>query len=291
MPVSNVVPLTPPGEAFLARRMLAQDAEGPALEMIEALPKSGAVRPPILFVHGAFGGAWTWAEILMPYLARRGRASTAFSLRGHGASKGRESLRETRLDDYLADLRRVLRNFDEPPVIVAHSLGGLFEQRLLGRVSMRGLVLMASLPPEGLLFVGPRLALTDPMIWLEALAGSAAGKRQPIVAANHRILFSEGLPPETAARYAGRMTPEAPAALADAHVPAPIASAAFVGVPTLVLGGTDDRLVWRPSTLRTALYHGAGHRTFEGLGHYLHLDIGAEGVARTIVDWLDEKAL
>ena len=163
-------------------------------------------------------------------LRRRGRACAAVSLRGHGASEGRAGLRAARLSDYRDDLQRAFAALPEPPVVVAHSLGGLLAQQLIGREEMRGLALLASLPPEGLWLESPRLAITDPQIWLEAVAGSAAGDRRPIGMAAHEVLFSEGLPREHVARYAALMTPESPRALADAHVPGPIVSAHLAGV-------------------------------------------------------------
>ncbi len=53
-------------------RMLARPG-APALEWIEARPGGKAQGAPLLFVHGAFGGAWIWGEIFLPHLARRGR--------------------------------------------------------------------------------------------------------------------------------------------------------------------------------------------------------------------------
>ena len=272
----------------LGARMLARP-DAPALEFIEAEPPTGRAGAPILFVHGAFAGAWMWREVFMPFFARRGRASAAVSLRGHGASEGRAALREARLSDLRDDLSRAFAEFPEPPVVVAHSLGGLLAQQLLGWTRMRALVLLGSLPPEGLMLESPRLAVTDPHIWLEAVTGSVAGSRRTVGLAAHEILFSERLPREKAARYAAMMTPEAPRALVDAHVPGPIVPALLAGVPTLVVGGDRDRLVWRVSTLRTALYHGAEHRTAEGMGHFLQLDPGAEDVARGVLDWLDDR--
>ena len=272
----------------LGARMLARP-DAPALEFIEAEPPTGRAGAPILFVHGAFAGAWMWREVFMPFFARRGRASAAVSLRGHGASEGRAALREARLSDLRDDLSRAFAEFPEPPVVVAHSLGGLLAQQLLGWTRMRALVLLGSLPPEGLMLESPRLAVTDPHIWLEAVTGSIAHSRRTVGLAAHEILFSERLPPEKAARYAAMMTPEAPRALVDAHVPGPIIPALLAGVPTLVVGGDRDRLVWRVSTLRTALYHGAEHRTAEGMGHFLQLDPGAEDVARGVLDWLDDR--
>ena len=46
--------------------------EGPALELVEAFPDSQATGAPLLFVHGAFSGAWCWAERFLPFFARVG---------------------------------------------------------------------------------------------------------------------------------------------------------------------------------------------------------------------------
>jgi pimeloyl-ACP methyl ester carboxylesterase len=270
---------------------LLVSANAPALEFLETRPDGRAAGAPLLFLHGAFGGAWTWAEIFMPLFAQRGRRVAAVSLRGHGGSEGHAELRTATLADYVADARRAFAEFDEPPVVIAHSLGGLIAQMLIGQEPMRGLALLASLPPEGLMLESPRLALTDPMIWIEAFLGTLTDAQLPIEAAANQILFSEGLPRERVNRYAARMTPEAPHVLAEAHLPQPIPPAMLYGLPALVVGGINDRLVWRSSTLRTALYHGAGHRMVAGMGHFMMLDIGAEEVAGMVLDWIDECGL
>src|SRR3954471_624099 len=176
-------------EAGAAPRVKARMLPGaPGLEFVEAEPDFAPPGAPVLFVHGAFAGAWMWREVFMPFFARRGRACAAVSLRGHGASEGRAGLRAARLSDYRDDLQRAFAALPEPPVVVAHSLGGLLAQQLIGREEMRALALLASLPPEGLWLESPRLAITDPHIWLEAVAGSAAGDRRPIGMAAHEVL-------------------------------------------------------------------------------------------------------
>ncbi|HYF53278.1 MAG TPA: alpha/beta fold hydrolase [Salinarimonas sp.] len=261
----------------------------PTLEILEAGPRGAGA--PLLLVHGAFAGAWTWAERLMPFLARRGRHVLAVSLRGHGGSEGHDALQGTGLADYGADLRRVLAELPAPPVVVGHSLGGLIAQQALGRAALRGLVLVGSLPPEGLAFIAPRLAFTEPGTFAEALMGSLGQARAPVSDAHWRMLFSEGLLPEQAARYAARMQPESPRALAEALWPGPVASAAMLGVPALVLAGGGDRLVLAVSSMRTAVYHGARLRFFPEMGHFLMLDPTAEDAARALLDWLDDRGL
>jgi pimeloyl-ACP methyl ester carboxylesterase len=88
----------------------------------------------------------------MRHAAKRGRRSAALSVRGHGRSGGRDLLRSATLTDYAKDPRRALTEFVDPPIIVAHSLGALLAQRLLGRVSMRAIIMLAPMPPEGLSF-------------------------------------------------------------------------------------------------------------------------------------------
>ena len=81
------------------------------LEVIARTPKGRARPTPLLFVHGAYGGAWEWDEHFLPYFAERGWVSHALSLRGHAGSDGGESVRYARLRDYLADVEQVAASF------------------------------------------------------------------------------------------------------------------------------------------------------------------------------------
>ena len=56
------------------------------LEILSRLPKERTTHAPLLFVHGAYTGAWCWDEYFLPYFAERGFEAHAVSLRGHGAS-------------------------------------------------------------------------------------------------------------------------------------------------------------------------------------------------------------
>lgn len=269
------------------RSIPSRGLHDPQLEILHALPDGPRRGAPLLFLHGAFTGAWAWKEVFLPFFARRGREALALSFRGHGGSRGRARLSSATLTQYEDDVGRALDLCPEPPIVVAHSLGGLVAQRLVGRVGMRALVLLASLPPDGLALVSPRLVLTEPVIWAEALLGSMTRQKGPVSDATSRLLFSEGLPAERVARYSAMMTPESPRALSEAHLPGLICPALIMGLRTLVIGGALDRLVWRASTLRTALYHGAEHQCVDNVGHFVQLDLGAEEVARRVLDWVD----
>ncbi|MBK7417265.1 MAG: alpha/beta fold hydrolase [Dechloromonas sp.] len=63
------------------------------LEVFSCKPARKTGQPTLLFVHGAFAGAWMWTETFMPVLAEAGYPCYAVSLRGHGGSDGRGSYR------------------------------------------------------------------------------------------------------------------------------------------------------------------------------------------------------
>lgn len=274
----------------LKRRFLPAQPSAPALEISEEGEPGAGGKTPILCLHGAFGGAWMWAEHFLPALGHLGRHAAALSLRGHGRSHGREALSRATLSDYSADVIRAVDAFDEPPIILAHSLGALLAQRLLGQRDFRALVLLAPLPPDGMMLITPRLLMTAPHVWLEiwsALSGDHA------VALTHvrDTVFSDRLSPTDVDRYLSLMVVEGRSALLECHVPLPVAPAFVFGVPTLVVEAGNDRLVPQDAALRTSLYHRADHRFVEGASHLLHLEPGAEDLARDVVTWLEERGL
>src|SRR5215472_3021144 len=83
----------------------------------------------LLFVHGAWHGAWCWDEHFLDYFAQRGYAVVAPSLRKHGGSYGGMRPRGARIGQYVSDVVEVAAQFPTPPVLIGHSMGGLVVQR------------------------------------------------------------------------------------------------------------------------------------------------------------------
>ena len=131
------------------------------LEIIEAAPSGGGSGRPLLFVHGAFAGAWCWSKHFLPYFAEQGFRACAVSLSGHGRAR-RERLDWLSIADYVRDLEQAVDTVGGDPVIVGHSMGGFVLQKYLERASAPGAVLMASVPPQGLLSASIALAFSNP---------------------------------------------------------------------------------------------------------------------------------
>lgn len=267
------------------RRDQPVPAPVPGLELLRA---GTADRHPatVLFLHGAAGGAWMWAEHLMGALAAAGWRTAALSFRGHGASAGREALHGLGLLDYVLDARQAIAALGGPVVLVGHSLGGLVAQMLLGDPRIRGMVLLATVTPEGLAGANWRLALTDPALWQEVARMPWADAGGAVPVRLRSALFSAQLPDHLAWGYIARLQPESLRALAEAQWPRPVASARLLGVPGLVVGAADDPLVPSDALLRTAWLHGAEHVTMDRLGHAMMLDADWPRLAETILRFL-----
>ncbi len=259
---------------------------GPRLEVVGAGHLWRHRDPVILFVHGAFGGAWMWQEHFLQYFRKSGRSVYALSLRGHGRSKGRDRIQDWRFSDYIDDVRCVIEKIGVPIVVVGHSLGGLIVQRLIGLVPMRAIVLMASAPPEGILLVGNSLVLPHPTALLENILRKRPDRKASMAELWRRALFSNELPAKQVVAFAARLGPESRRALADARMPGPVLPAQSVGIPALVLAANGDRIIERSMARRTALFHGATLRIVKPSGHAIMLDTSWRKAAEIIQEWL-----
>lgn len=108
--------------------------DGMRLEVLHGAPESASARPPLLFVHGSFHGAWCWQEHWMGFFSAANYDCYAVSLRGQGGSDRRlPDGRELRVGGDLGtltdDLAHVVAALPASPVLVAHSFGGLLAEK------------------------------------------------------------------------------------------------------------------------------------------------------------------
>jgi non-heme chloroperoxidase len=259
-----------------------------ALERISYPPCGARARAPLLFVHGAYVGAWCWEEHFLPWFAARGFPAHALSLRGHGASGGRERLHEFGLADYADDVAQVAGALGGAPVLVGHSMGALVVQKYLERGGVAGaVVLLCPVPAYGLMPATLALAWTRPALFL-GIQSLASGGRAPLEVLA-QAMFANEIEPERLARYLRRMQRESHRALADmagfglpqpwrAHRP-----------PTLVLGASRDALIPAVHAQASAALCGAEYRLVGGLGHAAMLEAEWERAARAIAGWLETR--
>ena len=132
-------------------------------ELITRKPETDSRTNSILFVHGAWHGAWCWEEYFLPYFADKGYTSHALSLRGHGHSQKPARFRLARVADYVADVNQAVAQLAKPPILIGHSMGGLVVQKYLEQHTVPAAVLMASVPVHGVFRATLRIARRHPL--------------------------------------------------------------------------------------------------------------------------------
>ncbi len=258
------------------------------LEVISKQPEERQHDTPILFVHGAWHGAWCWDDGFMDYFAERGWEVHAMSLRGHGNSEGREKLRWHSMADYAADVEQVVSGLPRAPILVGHSMGGGVVQKFLETHQVPGAVLLASLPVSGTWRFIMKIIRRYPMRFLRFNLLMSAWPIVETPALTREWFYSEDVPEETIKRHFERLQDEAFRAALDMlllNLPKPTR----VKTPVLVLAGENDEIFSVPEEQATARAYGTEAVLFPGMAHNMMSEKGWEQVAGSIIGWLENR--
>jgi non-heme chloroperoxidase len=260
------------------------------LEILSSLPATRRSATPMLFVHGAYVAAWCWGEYFLPYFSSHGYAAHAVSLRGHGASDGHDSLHMHSLDDYVEDLRSAVRQLEAPPVLVGHSMGGIVVQRYLERFHAPAAILMASVPPSGLLGSTVDLMRKDPAFFHEIGLLQYVNPHLVSKEGVRRALFSPDTPDAEVAKFLRRGQRESYRAIMDMTWPQfRVNGHRNSRPPMLVLGGERDAF-FNPDAVRaTARFFGAEAEIFAGMAHAMMLESRWQQAADRMLSWLSAQ--
>jgi len=260
------------------------------LEIISRKPEGVSREVPILFVHGAWHGAWCWEKNFMPYFAENGYTSYALSLRGHGNSERPAHFRWMRIADYVEDLAQVVDQLPEDPVIVGHSMGGLVVQKYLEEHTAPTAVLLASVPVKGVLRTTLRIALRHPLVFLKA---NLTWSLYPIIGKprlTREAFFSMDTLPDTLNGYFSLMQDESYLAFLDMmffKLPNP----EKVSTELLIIGAENDNIFHPDEIQATAAAYDKKPEIFKGMAHDMMLEDGWQTVADRILKWLGEKGI
>lgn len=253
-------------------------------------------RASIVLVHGAWHGAWCWQDGFAQRLATRGITTVAPSLRGHGGSAEGVRLNRMRMRDYVDDLSdvvaRATSELGTAPFVAGHSMGGAVVQGFLSRPqapTIAGAALLASIPPRGLLGATPKMAMHSPVAFAMSNLTLDLGRLVRTPEQTRGLFFLPSTPEHIVEATAARLQSESYRAfllnLLGRERPKPHP----VDVPVLVLGATEDAIFTPAMVAATAHAWGAKPVMFDGIGHDVMLDVGWEGVADRLADWVLES--
>ena len=234
----------------------------------------------VLLVHGAWHGPWCWDDFAHR-LSVVGHDVHTVRLSGHDGRPGRLWYR---VGDYLDDVTRAASQFDEPPVLVGHSLGGLLVQKHLERHTAPGAVLMASIPPRGAIAAVLRVALRHPLVLLRA---NLTMSMRPFIRPARlvrQMFIGPSSPQSVVDDCMARLQNDSYRMFLG--VLRPSWRPPRVPLRVLVLGAELDGFFTTAEVERTARAYGTEAQIIPGMGHDLMLDEGWQAVADRVDHWL-----
>jgi len=263
--------------------------------------RSDSDRIPLMFVHGAWLSSRSW-ETYLDYFGKRGFAVSAPEWpRKHGDV---EEMRETGEDSKGLGVAEIvdhydglIRELDEPPVLVGHSYGGLFVELLLDRGLGRAGVAMSPAPAKGILKLpfstlkAGTPVLAHPSKWHGVVTLTLEQFTYGFV-----NTFTEEKAKQAYERYAvpetGQILYEGASASFHLHPPTEVHFKLGERAPLLLVGATEDHTV--PASLTKAQYKKYEHSPaktdyleFEGRPHLHMVADDWQEVAAAIDSWLD----
>jgi pimeloyl-ACP methyl ester carboxylesterase len=260
--------------------------------MLEVIDKGSVSKrhpAPLLFVHGAWHAAWCWDEHFLNFFADKGYRALAVSLRGHGGSPTAR-LFTCSIPDYVEDVGMVAGSLSTRPVLIGHSMGGVLVQKYLESHAAPAAVLMASMPPQGILGSSLRWLRRHPWHCAKiAVTGKTLAYVNTPQLARERF-FSARMPDSQVVHYATRLQEESPRIALDClliNLPRP----KRVTTPLLVLGAQDDGAHTAKEIRATARAYHTDAEFFPDMGHNMMLEPGWAAVAQRIHNWLGAHGL
>ena len=257
------------------------------LEMHAKYPGERRHPTPLLFIHGMLHGAWCWDVHFLDYFARNGYGAYAVNLRGHGNSAGRETLRWTRIADYVDDVANAVEQLPRAPILIGHSMGGFVIQKYLEDHVAPAAVLLSSPSPSGLLPTTLRVARRHPLVFTRV---NLTFSLLPLIAKPELVreaFYSNDLPDGQLTSYWKQMQDESYRSFLD-MVALDLPQPHKVSTRLLVLGAARDNMLSQDEIRATARAYNAPSEIIGDVAHNSMLELRWQAVADKILGWLGQ---
>lgn len=240
---------------------------------------------PIIMVHGAFCGSWTFDRFREPFEAA-GYACQAIDLVGHKGAGDRVALTGVSMSRYAADVAAAAARCDKPPILIGHSLGGLVSAMAATRVKTSGVIMLAPSAPWGV--AGASMEETVSAVGLYSLGAYWAQAIDPDLSLAKQYSLDR-LTSEEREDIFAKMTPESGRALWETLNwwldPFMTTRLAPMRTPVLAVAGGKDRIHPPATVQRTAMVMGADFQLMPEMSHWLIGEPGWEDVADACMIW------
>ncbi|MEM7372454.1 MAG: alpha/beta hydrolase [Bacteroidota bacterium] len=255
--------------------------------MLHKEPKGNKKEDIILFVHGAWHGAWCWDKHFMDFFSNNGYACYALNLSKHDKPGKIKGINRLGLQDYVSDLETAVRSLPQKPIIIAHSMGGIILQKYLERNDCKKGVLLASVPPYGVIKTTLKFLFRTSYSWLYLLTLNLYGLVNSPKKSKWAF-FSKNLEDNLVKDYTEKMCSESYKAFLNMLIPN-VKINYHLKIPLLVLGAENDQIFSVKDIQNTARKYNTESIIFENMAHDMMLEANHNEVSNKILEWLDSR--
>ena len=245
-------------------------------------PQEKGNKAPILMVHGGTHAGWCW-EKWAPFFQEAGYEVHVLDWFNHGDSDKLpedEFIKRSIEDIGRKEIRYVAEQFEQPPIVIGHSMGGLASAVYAAEGgSLTRLVLLAP--------VMPAAARPDPV----PLPVDMTKPYAPFPYEQSKQLFYTKTSDEDARRYIDLLVPESAQAVYEATRWTVELDPSKITVPTFVVGDELDGLIPQDALKRYSNLLHAKFKQYIGIGHcdLLVKEPEWRDVAGEIASWLEDS--
>ena len=245
--------------------------------------------PALVFVHGAWHGAWCWEENFLPYFSKNGFDCYAFDLPNHGLSKAQKGINKHRIKDYVHCLQLVLNKIDKPIILIGHSMGGLVVQKYLEENECEAAILLMSVPSKPIWRILFKMTKTFPLSMLRAFLGFNLIHLVNTPEKTRKFFFSPNLSEELNRKYMNLMSSESMSVVLYDFLGTKLKARKNQSFPLLVQCAENDEIVSLEENIQTAKKQNGDFQLLKNIAHDLMLEPNWKLSASNILYWLKEK--
>ncbi|MGP8250020.1 MAG: alpha/beta hydrolase [Candidatus Dormibacteria bacterium] len=239
----------------------------------------------VLLVHGAMCDH-TFFNSWVGWFSAAGFDAYAVSRRGRQRKPPINS-RGVTFSDFLEDTVSAAHQLPHPLLLVGHSLGGILALKAAEQRACEALVLLAPIPPRGIL---PLVRLRQLPPQLAQLTTVLTGGTFYPSLRQTSTMFMGRIPAAQRWELYRRYTPDSGLALRSTYIPGIAVDPALLTIPLLCLVGEEDATIPPRSVAQIARRYGGVFRSLPGHAHELVGEPGWEEVAAMIAAWSQSLA-